>query len=68
MSDNPSIGATPFKTIIELFIADRRDDVRNGHLREATMASYEIHLQRLLPYRLDQIRENTRSIYTSFTK
>ena len=58
MSDNPSIGATPFKTIIELFIADRRDDVRNGHLREATMASYEIHLQRLLPYRLDQIKEN----------
>ena len=57
MSDNTSIGATPFKTIIELFIADRRDDVRNGHLREATMASYEIHLQRLLPYRLDQIRE-----------
>ena len=44
MFDNPSIGATPFKTIIELFIAERRDDVRNSHLREATMAGYEIHV------------------------
>ena len=49
-----------FGMILARYIDDRKNDVANGHLHEATLNEYNYHIDRLRPFRLEPITEKCR--------
>ena len=56
---SPIVSLTPFGMILDRYIDDRKNGVANGHLRKAKLAGYNYHIDRLRPFRLEPINENT---------
>ena len=52
------VSLKPFGMILDRCIDDKKIDVANGHLREATLDGYNYDLDRLRPFRLAPITEN----------
>ena len=54
------VSLKPFGMILARYIDDRKNDVANGHLHEATLDEYNFHIDRLRPFRLEPITEKRR--------
>ena len=54
------VSLKPFGRILACYIDDRKNDVANGHLHEATLDEYNFHIDRLRPFRLEPITEKRR--------
>lgn len=52
------VSLKPFGMILAPYIDDRKNDVANGHLHEATLDEYNYHIDRLRLFRLEHINEN----------
>jgi len=52
------VSLKPFGMILDRCIDDKKNDVANGHLRQATLDGYNYDLDRLRPFRLAPITED----------